>query len=102
MLSRTEEIVLLAIWRLQKEAYGVTIRTAVSEVTERDWSIGALYAPLHRLEKKGFVQSHKGEPEAKRGGRSKVYYTLTPSGKQALIDIKRMHEAAWNGIPALS
>ncbi len=101
-LSRSEEIVLLSIWRLQDEAYGVTIRKQVSEVTGRNWSIGSLYAPLHRLEKKGYVYSRKGEPEAKRGGRSKVFYTLSPPGKQALLEVKQVHDAAWGGIPALT
>ena len=101
LLSRSEEVVLLSIWRLQDEAYGVSIRKQASEATGRDWSIGALYAPLHRLEKKGYVQTHKGEPVSKRGGRSKVYYHLTPAGKQALLAIKHVHETLWTGIPAL-
>ena len=91
----------MSIWRLQGEAYGVSIREEVSAVTGRTWSIGALYAPLHRLEKKGYVQTRKGEPVSKRGGRSKVYYHLTPQGKQALLDVKQVHEALWGGIPAL-
>ena len=101
LLSRSEEVVLLSIWRLQDEAYGVSIRKQVSEATGRDWSIGALYAPLHRLEKKGYVQTRKGEPVSKRGGRSKVYYHLTPAGKQALLAVKHVHETLWTGIPAL-
>ena len=101
LLSRSEEIVLLSIWRLQDEAYGISIREQVAETTGRSWSIGAIYAPLHRLEKKGFVRTRKGEPEAKRGGRSKVFYELTTHGKRALIDVKTVHDALWNGIPAL-
>ena len=101
LLSRSEEIVLLSIWRLQEEAYGVSIRKRVSEATGYDWSIGAVYAPLHRLEKKGYVRSYQGDPESKRGGRSKVYYELTDRGKNALLEVKTVHEAIWSGIPAL-
>ncbi len=101
LLSRSEEVVLLSIWRLQDAAYGVAIREQVSRATGQDWSIGAVYAPLHRLEKKGFVQTRKGEPVSKRGGRSKVYYHLTPIGKQALLAVKHVHETLWSGIPAL-
>ena len=101
LLSRSEEIVLMSIWRLQDEAYGVSIRKEVSKATGQDWSIGAVYAPLHRLEEKGYVQTRKGEPESKRGGRSKVYYHLTPTGKQALLAVKHVHEALWSGIRAL-
>ncbi len=101
LLSRSEEIVLLSIWKLQGNAYGVTIREQVSDATGNKWSIGAIYAPLHRLEKKGLVLANKGEPIAERGGRSKVYYEVTPDGKKALAEIKRVHEAIWIDIPSL-
>ena len=61
LLSRSEEIVLLAIWQLQHNAYGISIRDKVMESTGQDWSIGAIYAPLHRLEKKGLVRTQEGE-----------------------------------------
>ena len=32
-LTKSEEILLLAIWRLKKNAYGVSIRKSVGEVT---------------------------------------------------------------------
>jgi PadR family transcriptional regulator PadR len=101
LLSRSEEIVLLSIWKLQGDAYGVTIRKQVSDVTGRRWSIGAVYAPLHRLEKKGFVKTLQGTPVPKRGGRSKVYYELTPKGKNALLETKKVHESIWVDIPSL-
>ena len=101
LLSRSEEIVLLSIWKLQGNAYGVSIRKQVSDVTGRRWSIGAIYAPLHRLEKKGFVKTLQGAPIPKRGGRSKVYYELTPRGKNALLETKKVHESIWVGIPSL-
>jgi len=101
LLSRSEEIVLLSIWKLQDNAYGVTILEQVKKVTGYDWSIGAIYAPLHRLEKKGLVKTLYGEPVPERGGRSKVYYEVTPEGRKALTEIKRVHEATWNEIPSL-
>ena len=55
-LSRPEEIVLLAVLKLKGNAYGVSIRKLVQEITEKYWSIGAIYVPLERLEKKGFVK----------------------------------------------
>lgn len=102
LLSRSEEIVLLSIWKLQGNAYGVTIRRQVNETTGYKWSIGAVYAPLHRLEKKGMVKVYKGEPVPERGGRSKVYYEVTTEGKKALQEIKRVHEALWKEAPALN
>jgi DNA-binding PadR family transcriptional regulator len=95
LLSRAEEIVLLAAWQLQDNAYGVTIRALISEATGYPWSIGAVYAPLYRLERKGLVRMIPGEPTPERGGRSKIYYALTPEGKKALLRIKRVHNILW-------
>ena len=101
LLSRTEEILLLAIWRLQDQAYGIPIRQEVSKVTGYTSAIGAIYAPLHRLEKKGYVTTHHGPPTPERGGRSKVIYELSPKGKQALLKIRQVHDELWMGIPVL-
>ncbi len=95
LLSRSEEIVLLAVRQLQDNAYGVTIRALVSEATGYPWSIGAVYAPLYRLERKGLARMVPGEPTPERGGRSKIYYTLTPEGRKALLRIKRVHDVLW-------
>ena len=101
LLSRSEEIVLISVWKLQGNAYGVSIREEVIRATGYDWSIGALYAPLHRLEKKKFVRASKGDPVPERGGRSKVYYEVTPEGKKALHKIRNVSEAIWKGAPEL-
>ena len=102
LLSRSEEIILLSIWRLQKKAYGMSIRQRVAEVTGKTWSFGAIYAPLNRLLKKGFVRSIEGEPTPERGGRRKIYYQLTDDGKRGLIEIHKVHEAIWVGIPSIA
>lgn len=101
LLSRSEEIILLSIWRLQKNAYGMAIRKQVAKVTGKSWSFGAIYAPLNRLLKKGYVTSIEGEPTPERGGRRKIFYELTPDGKKALIEIQKVNEVIWVGIPAL-
>ncbi len=101
LLSRNEEILLMAIWRLQDNAYGVTIREQVSQVTSQDWTFGAIYVPLDKLTQKEYVRKFMSEPTANRGGRHKCMYELTPEGKEALREIKQVTEAVWNGIPDL-
>ena len=56
---------------------------------------------VDRLEKKGLIESTYGEPVPERGGRSKVYYQLTPEGKKALLELKHVHDATWTDIPSL-
>ncbi len=83
-LGHFEEIVLLATLRLAGQGYGKTIREQVSEATGRDVSIGALYATLDRLERKGFIKSHQGEATPERGGRAKRYFEVGGAGIAAL------------------
>lgn len=96
-LSRPEEIILLAVWRLKDNAYGVTIRNLVQEMTGKYWSIGAIYVPLERLEKKGFVLSFNSEPSSERGGRRKRLFTITKAGRRELNELKRVSEVIWRG-----
>ena len=37
LLSRPEELFMLAIWRLQDNAYAVTIRETVNSITGKSW-----------------------------------------------------------------
>ena len=69
-LGEFEHLVLLSIMQLSDNAYGVTVRRYLKETINRDVSIGALYATVERLEKKGFITSRKGEAKAERGGKA--------------------------------
>ena len=100
-LTRQEELLLLAIWRLKENAYGMAIKAQLEEFTESKWSFGAVYAPLSRILKKGMANSRKGEPTPERGGKSKVFYTLSTEGKKALMHVEKIHEASWQGLPSL-
>ena len=95
MLTRTEEMILLSIWNLQGEAYGASIRDHLSKVTGSDWSIGSVYIPLDRLAGKGYVRSTKREPTPVRGGRSKRFYSLTESGRTALLHMRNVQNELW-------
>jgi len=102
LLSRAEEYVLLAVWRLEGNAYTLSILDQVSEVTGYKWQIGAIYVPLEKLRKKRYLKKTKGEPTSERGGRSKFLYELTDTGKKALKEIKEVQEAAWAGVSKVS
>ena len=102
ILSRAEELLLLAIWRLQDNAYGVTIRQQIKEVTNKTWAFGALFVTLDRLVKNGMLESYLSEPTKERGGRSKRIYKLTPDGLSALTEIKKIEEAMWRDISSLA
>ena len=89
-LGEFEQIVLLALLRLGKNAYGVPIRHEIEHRTKRDVSVGALYSTLDRLVEKGYVASWFAEPTAERGGRSKRFFRVEPLGLKA---VKRSQKA---------
>ena len=101
LLSRSEELVLLTVMKLQEDAYCIPIRGELIEVTGRTWSFGSVYDPLDRLEKKGLLKSYLTEPVKERGGRSKRIYQLTSLGKRSLIEVRGIQDALWDRIPSL-
>jgi PadR family transcriptional regulator PadR len=99
MLTRAEEYILLSVSRLKDQAYSVEIRKDLRQVTGKYWSFGAVYMPLDRLDKRGLLDSHLADPTPERGGRSKRIYSPTKKGLEALEEIRKIHEAAWKGVP---
>lgn len=83
-LGEFEQLVMLAILRLEKQAYGMTVRREIETRTGRESTIGAVYATLDRLENKGWVRSHESDPGAERGGRPRRIYQVTAAGDKAL------------------
>lgn len=83
-LGEFEQLVLLALLRLQDKAYGVKIRQLLETTTGRKISLGSIYKTLSRLEEKGYVTASLGEPTAVRGGRRKKYYTVQADGLEVL------------------
>jgi len=83
-LTLVEQQMLLAIMRLHPNAYGVSIRDEIKVRTGKEHSFGSIYAVLERLEGLGMIASRQGEPTAVRGGRKKLYFTITGDGQSAL------------------
>lgn len=102
LLTRAEEIILLAVFKLNTAAYGVTIREQIKHDIGRYWSFGVIYRTLKIMKEKGFVNKTRSQPLAERGGRSKFYYELTPQGIKALQDIHSVNLSIWKGIKPLS
>ena len=98
-LTKTEEILLLTIWKLEDEAYGVKIRQYVSKVIKKEFTYGNLYSVLNQLVKKKYVIKTDGEIVPERRGRRRIYYTVTSLGLKALKAARDMNETLWADIP---
>ena len=96
LLSSHDEILMLAVLSLGDDAYGVTIRRAVSQASGKNWSIGAVYDPLYRLEQRGLVESFLSDPTSERGGRSKRIFRVTQKGKEKLREQKAVRDKLWS------
>jgi DNA-binding PadR family transcriptional regulator len=83
--------------------YGLQIIKAIEEASsgKRRIGVGSLYPTLHRLEKKGFIQSKWGDdhPE-ERGGARRKYYEITALGRKVLRETQqtRTNLAKWQPI----
>jgi len=96
-----DELLMLTILKLKDNAYGVTIMKHLAEITGREWTIGAIYDPLYKLEKNGLVSSQLSAPTRERGGRSKRVYRVTRHGIEALREQQRIRDELTGGIADL-
>jgi len=100
-LGTFEQAVLVAIVRLEREAYGRAILKEVEDRLQREVAAGAIYATLDRLEDKKLISSELGSGTPQRGGRPRRFYTLAPSGLRALDESRVTAQNVWRGIPRL-
>ena len=97
-LTKLEELVMMAIWRLKDDAYGVKIKNKVKEIGGREYFYNTLYTTFDQLTRKAYISKHFGEPSAVRGGKRKVYFQITKEGRRALEYAFKRHNRIWAGI----
>lgn len=97
-LGEFEQLVLLAVMRLEGEAYAVPIRQEIENRTSRSVARGALYVTLDRLEEKGYLKSWLADATAERGGRAKRFYEVKPAGAKALEYSWAALRSMWEGL----
>jgi DNA-binding PadR family transcriptional regulator len=97
-----EEVILLLVGILGKEAYAFRIAEEFESQTDRTVSIGAVHSALTRLDKKGLLTSEMGASTAERGGRRKRIYTLTAYGRKVLQTARDFRMNLWSQYPGFS
>lgn len=97
-LGEFEQMVLLAILRLDGEVYGVPIVDEIERRTGRSVSRAAVYVTLRRLERKKLLSSWMSEPTAERGGKPRRCVRVEPEGVRQLRDARHAMDAMWQGI----
>jgi len=102
LISRAEEMILLAILSLEDNAYGISILEFLQDKTGNVWSFAQIYDPLDKLTRKGYVKKRQGGSTPERGGRPKSFYKLTKDGQTALLEIRKVQDAVWSCVPKKS
>jgi PadR family transcriptional regulator, regulatory protein PadR len=97
-LGEFEQVVLLAVARLEDEAYGMRVREEIEVRAGRPTSIGAVYATLERLVSKGYAKETETPGGAERSGLARRFYEITPAGKGALEGARDLQARMWSGL----
>jgi PadR family transcriptional regulator PadR len=97
-LGEFEHMVLLAILRLEGEAYPPGILGEIEDRTGRPASRGSIYVTLDRLQDKGLLMSEMEAGAPGRGGRPRRRLSLTPDGLKALRDTREALFQMWRGV----
>lgn len=97
-LGEFEELVLLTVAALQRDAYGVEIKRELELRLKQRLSVGSIQSALKRMEEKGFLTSEFGEVTLKRGGKRKRIYATTSYAHKVLNEMKEIRAGLWNSI----
>jgi DNA-binding PadR family transcriptional regulator len=100
-LGDFEQLVLLAVLRLGEGAYGMAVRREIEANSNRNVSLGAIYATLDRLEEKGLVSSALGMATRGRRDRARRFFEVRAPGVRALQNaLAALDRMRW-GVPEL-
>lgn len=97
-LGEFEQLLLLAILRLDTGAFGADISRELERRAERRVSRGALYTSLDRLEQKGLIRWTLAAGTPERDGLPRRCYAVTPTGVAALRDSRERLRRMWRGL----
>jgi DNA-binding PadR family transcriptional regulator len=101
VLPKLEEMILLAVLKHGPDATAGVVQAALSDVTGHEQAFGSVFTTLDRLADKKFVRWKRGEPEERRGGRAPRLYTITGSGRAALVASLRATQELASGLEGM-
>jgi DNA-binding PadR family transcriptional regulator len=100
-LGEFEQLLLLAVLRLDVTAFAPDIARELEARAGRSVSRGHLYTSLDRLEDKGLLRWKVASSTAVRDGLPRRVYTVTPVGVGALRASRDVLQRMWRGLEGL-
>ena len=97
-LGEFEQMLLLAVMRLEKQAYGVRLMEELESRAGRNVSRGSVYVTLDRMEDKGWISSELSASRPERGGRPRRIVQVTPEGLAVLRKSRTALLELWDGL----
>lgn len=97
-IGEFEQMLLLAILRLEDHAYGVRLMEELEERVGRTVSRGSVYVTLDRMEEKGWIESTSVPAGSDRGGRPRRVVAVTPDGREQLRRSRDALFRLWDGL----
>ena len=97
-LGEFEQLVLLAILRLEGDVYGVPIVDEIQRRTGRTVAPAAVYVTLRRLEQKGLLESWMSDSTPERGGKARRCVRVTRAGLESVREARQVLDRMWKGL----
>jgi PadR family transcriptional regulator, regulatory protein PadR len=88
--ASTEPLILSILNHGANYGYAISEKVRAFSHGEMEWTDGMLYPVLHRLERRGLLQSRWETPAT---GRKRRYYSLTAKGRKCLAVRRREWES---------
>ena len=101
LLSRADEILMVSIACLGEDAYSTTLLTEIRKRGGKSLTVGSLWVSLDQLSDRGLVRKKSVKPSSGKGGKPRIYYSLSPRGVRMLLRTKQFGESLWTGVPDL-
>lgn len=97
-LGEFEQLVLLALLKVQDEPYALRLREELTSLAGRPVSRGALYRTLDRLEQKGYVTWETEEGGPQRRGHVRRRFAVTDEARSVLRASREALLELWGAV----
>ncbi|MGB1048684.1 MAG: PadR family transcriptional regulator [Rhodothermales bacterium] len=99
VLTRADEMLMVCILALDGDAFSTTIRHEMASRARKKITVGSLWVALDQLAERGLIEKESRKNPDRKGGRPRIYYSLTPVGRKSLKKTREMDARLWRRVP---
>jgi PadR family transcriptional regulator PadR len=98
LLTRADEMLLVCILILDQDAFSTSIQHELHRRTRKKLTAGSLWVALDALSERGLVEKTQRSNPDRKGGRPRVYYAVTASGRLLLKKTRELDRKLWKNV----